>query len=86
MVISEKKAAAPCTKEPLTKQQQVDTFILPIKVEIYNKKIEKELVKESCTLSPSSLDVNAGLLIHWCEVFLLDMFCMNFFLVYLCRA
>lgn len=79
MIISEKKAAAPCTKEPLTKQQQVDTLILPRKVEISNKKIEKELVKEPCTLLPSSLDVNAGKVIHWCEVFLLDMFCTNFF-------
>ncbi|XP_062116697.1 uncharacterized protein LOC133830682 isoform X1 [Humulus lupulus] len=56
----EKKAVAPCTKEPLTKQQPVDTLILPRKVEISNKKIEKELVKESCTLLPTSLAVNAG--------------------------
>ncbi|XP_062115405.1 PHD finger-containing protein 6-like isoform X2 [Humulus lupulus] len=54
-IISEKKHAAPCTKEPLTKRQHVSS-----KVGISNKKIEKKLVKESCTLLPSSLDVSAG--------------------------
>ncbi|XP_030492873.2 PHD finger-containing protein 1 isoform X2 [Cannabis sativa] len=56
----EKKAAASCNKDPLTKQQPAQTFIPPRKVENSNKKISKELLKESCTLLPSLLGVNTG--------------------------
>lgn len=57
------KAAVPCTKDPTTMKQPVDALILHRKVETSNNNIEKELVKESCSLLPSrhsSLDVSAG--------------------------
>ncbi|XP_062115408.1 FRIGIDA-like protein 3 [Humulus lupulus] len=60
-IISEKKPADPCTKEPLTERQSTNTFIPPRKVESSNEKEENELVEKSCTLLPSSLDVSAGI-------------------------